>query len=519
LSLLKHKKQIILRMSSRLRLPSWPIRASARSTDRAQGIEFEGWAATAADPASSKKSLWLVASHAIRNPALARLLAANPALPRPLMWYLGRYARWDVAAAVARNPQCPRRVHAWQAYHSHWAARAALASNTLIDRRVLRRLVIGSHAEPRVLLYAAANPVLDPDLVADLLSHRDRYVRAVAAAHDAASPDQLRRLTEGLTAPAWVLRAAAANPACPPEVSDQVLTWIALGGPRSSDPMFEPLACTGHPGNTEGALEAWYIGQARSPSAYKHPLWRVRASIALANATVPIEQVRELCRDPRLEVRRSVAGLIGIPMRNVRELMSDADAVVASRATFRRADNIKRAHRGSAKVLTVLALRLGIPVVLVFGGFIGRHILPSGTSSTSANDPAIPVVHSGLGGNQTRPVYLCDTADTSRPNLPAGQPDRRRDLPGGGWLTCGRWPGGRDGNFIVVAASHRALTIKLPSTAMSGSRRLVGGRLVIPAGHRSRITLPNGPFDVVTTIASDGGDAIIVDLEFPDSAQ
>src|SRR5262249_2635693 len=157
--------------------------------------------------------------------------------------------------------------------------------------------------------------------VAELLGHRNLCVRAVAAGHSEAPPDQLCRLTEGLTAPAWVLRAAAANPSCPPDVSDQVLTWIALGGPGSSDPMFDPLGCTGHPGDTEGALAVWYTVEARSPLAYRHPLWRVRASIAQANATVPIDQGKELCRDPRVEVRRSVAGLVGIPMRNVRELM------------------------------------------------------------------------------------------------------------------------------------------------------------------------------------------------------
>ena len=509
-------------MSSRMRLPSWAIKASARPADRAQDTEIEGLAAIAADPASSKRALWRVARRAIRNPALARPLAANPALPRPLMWYLGRYARWDVAAAVARNPNCPRRTQAWQANHSHWSVRAALASNTLIDRRALRMLVIRSHAEPRVLLYAAANPVLDPDLVADLLTHRNLCVRAVAARHPAAPPDQLRRVTEGLTAPAWVLRAAAANPSCPSDVSDQVLTWIALGGPGSSDPMFDPLECTGHPGDTEGALEVWYAVEARSPRAYEHPLWRVRASIAQANATVPIEQCRALCRDPRVEVRRSVAGLVGIPMRNVRELISDADPVVANRAAFRLEDNRLRARRKNGRTVLVLALRLGIPVAL-FAGVTGPQIF-----SSSAEHPAIPVVHSGSGDGQTRhgsaghfrtrAVYLCDTADTSKPALPAGQPDRRQDLPGDGWLTCGIWPRGH-GDFILVAASDRALTVEVPAKAMSGHRRLVGHRLVISAGHRSRITLPEGPFHVLATITTDGGDPIPVDLIFPGSAQ
>jgi len=509
---LKHKKQIILRMSSRMRLPSWAIRASARSADRAQDTEIESLAAIAADPASSNRALWRVARRAIRKPALARPLAANPALPRPLMWYLGRYARWDVAAAIARNPSCPRRIHAWQANHSHWSVRAALASNTLVDRRALRMVVIRSHAEPRVLLYAAANPVLDPDLVADLLAHRNLCVRAVAARHPAAPPDQLRRVTEGLTAPAWVLRAAAANPSCPPDVSDQVLTWIALGGPGSSDPMFDPLECTGHPGDTEGALEVWYAVEARSPRAYEHPLWRVRASIAQANATVPIEQCRALCRDPRVEVRRSVAGLVGIPMRNVRELISDADPVVANRAAFRLEDNIKRAHSRTGKTVVLLALRLGIPVALLVG-VTGPQFLSSAEHST------IPVVRSGAGHPERSGAYLCNTSDSVRPRLRAGHPGRRRDLPGNGWLACGRWPGGRHRAFIVVTASQLALTVKVSAMEISGKRRLVRGRRVISTGRREWIALPNGPTEVVASITPDGGRAILVDLIFPDSAQ
>jgi hypothetical protein len=508
-------------MSSQVRRPRWVGRANLGSTDGAQDTEVDHLAAMAADPASSRKALWRLAHTAMRHPALARTLAGNPALPRPLMWYLGRYARWDVAAAVARNPRCSRRIHAWQVYHSHWAVRAALASSTSADRRVLRMLVTGQQAEPRVLVYAAANPALDPDLVAVLLSHRSQYVRAVAAGHPAASSDQLRHLTEGLTAPAWVLRAAAANPSCPPELADQLLTWIALGGPRSSDPMFDPLECTGHPGDTEGALNVWYTVEARSAGAYKHPLWRVRAAVAHANQRLPIEEARELCRDPRPEVRRSVAGLVGISMRNVRELMGDADAVVASRATFRRQDNIERARRKSSKWMLSLALRLGIPAAILAGG--------AGSQILSSAGPPPPILAGGAGsqilssaGPAPIAAYRCDrvSSNTSNtPTLPAGQPGRRRDLPGNGWLTCGRRPGGRHADFVLIAASQRALTVHFPAKAVSGNQRLVRGRIVISAGHRKRITLPDGPPDVVASITPHGGKAIMVDLSFPGSTR
>ena len=83
-----------------------------------------------------------------------------------------------------------------------------------------------------------------------------------------------------MTEPAWILRRVGDNPACPKELSDQVLTWLALGGAGDSDLAFDPIECTGSP---EEGGPAWYLRQAASPGRYasasQHPLWLVRAML------------------------------------------------------------------------------------------------------------------------------------------------------------------------------------------------------------------------------------------------
>ena len=473
-----------------------------------QGVDAEDLAA-AADPASSRTALWRLAGSSMRNPALSRALAANPSLPRPLLWYLGRFSRWDVAVEVALNPRCSRRTHRWQAAYWHWGVRAALASNPLVDLRVLRRLVTGYQHESSLMLHVAASPTLDPELVGILLSHATWYVRGVAAAHPAASADQLRHLADGLTAPAWVLRGVAANPSCPPDLSDQLLTWIALSGPGHSDPMFDPRECTGHPGNTEGALPAWYMDEARRPGAYKHPLWRVRAAVATANARVPIEQVRQLSRDPRPEVRRSVAGLVGVPVRNVKEMMGDADAFVARRASFGLDENVKRARQRHGKVVLRLILRLAAPA-----GIVGLT-----TITTMANHTPFFAEHpSPVRLSSVAPItatYACDTLLHYMATSPRGQASQRRKLPAGGWLACGPLSDDEHQVAMLVAAGRTGLTVQIPDTVISGGQRYVGSRVtVVPARSRAWLRLPDDSTDVVASITPDQAPAIVIRLIF-----
>src|SRR5262249_12542434 len=132
---------------------------------------------------------------------------------------------------------------------------------------------------PCLRMYAAASPSLTQALADRLLADKDPYVRGVAAAHPAASAAALGQLAEGLSEPAWILRRIAANPSCPDDLSDQLLTCLSLGGAEHADPMFDPVACTGHPADTRVSEWAWYREQAQGKKAEKHALWQVRASV------------------------------------------------------------------------------------------------------------------------------------------------------------------------------------------------------------------------------------------------
>src|SRR5215468_9775070 len=269
----------------------------------AGGPEGDGRLRVAGDPLSSGTGLWRLALRHWREPVLARALAANPGAPVLLLRCLAR-GRWDVAATVARNPRCsPQLQHRLACYPPNWAVAAAVAANPAADAAVLAELA-GS-ADAKVRLHVAANPSLPESAVECLLADPNRNVRAVAASNSAASAAGLSRLAEGFSEPAFILRAIAANPACPAELSGQLLTWIALGGPGHEDPVFDPVECTGHPGDTSVAVAAWYWEQASTEVAANHSLWRARAQFPAARRHVPFHQARMLARDPRPEVRRA----------------------------------------------------------------------------------------------------------------------------------------------------------------------------------------------------------------------
>lgn len=263
----------------------------------------------AGNPASSKRELWRLAIRVRKGRAVGRALGANPNCPGTLMWLFARRGAWDVAAAIAANANCPRRVQATLAKSQYWAVRANLAANPAARQEVLLALSRSYTAAHQVSLALATNPSLDTGLVDSLLRHENRYVRRVAAAHPAASAAGLAALADGLSEPAWTLRAIAANPSCPADLSDQLLTWLALGGPVHADPMFDPVACTGHPADTRSSAASWYARQAEDLWACKHPLWRVRAAITTPASCQPIRcGCSAVTRGRKSGVRRCACG-------------------------------------------------------------------------------------------------------------------------------------------------------------------------------------------------------------------
>lgn len=418
-------------------------------------------------------TLWRLAARGWFNRPVLRALAANPGAPKLLLWVLGE-RRWDVQAMVAGNPRCPRRVQGPLAWSLHWAVRAVLAANPATDPEVLQMLAGGSGS--RVRLFLAANPSLTQVLADRLLRDGSPYVRAVAAIHPAASADGLRRLAEGMTEPAWVLRAIAANPSCPPDLSDQLLTWIALGGPGSADAMFDPVECTGHPGDTRFPALAWYREQAERSGAEGHPLWRVRAEVMRVAGRLPGERAQALARDLRPEVRLTIASAGKLPQSIRSELMRDSDPRVARLAS--RAKPVGAARQGLAVAFPLLAV-LGVLYSLV-----------------------------GLqaSGSQPRSSPHGRVAATSGPRRPEVG-DRLafgRALPGGGIISCGSPVFGP--HTVVVIAGIRGLTLDVVgrgNALVTARGAAVHSPVTVLAGRQRRFRL-NEPTLLRVTAGRDG---------------
>lgn len=453
----------------------------------AGGAEGDGRLRVAGDPLSSGSGLWRLALRHWREPVLARALAANPGAPVLLLRCLAR-GRWDVAATVARNPRCsPRLQHRLACYPPNWAVAAAVAANPAADAAVLAELA-GS-ADAKVRLHVAANPSLPESAVECLLADPNRNVRAVAASNSAASAAGLSRLAEGFSEPAFILRAIAANPACPAELSGQLLTWIALGGPGHEDPVFDPVECTGHPGDTSVAVAAWYWEQASTEVAANHSLWRARAQFPAARRHVPFHQARMLARDPRPEVRRAVASLTGLPLSYLRELCGDADPGVARLAGMRLQAEKSPAGRKRRRARHARALfSLGWMAALLLLG--GMETLVNQSQSDQSQPPSSPA--------PAQHARSPAPASTGTPGAGVTITSRYR-LAGAGLLRCGSAGGVA---FVFVTAERLALTVRMTGAVRLPENQPVTGSVHIPAGSEAEFELPVGPAPV--KVAPDG---------------
>jgi hypothetical protein len=370
-------------------------------------------AAMAADPATAWIVLWLLGAWCLTSRSLARVLAGNARLPQLLLWWLAP-RRWDVRAAVAANPRCPQMLLRLLSWSGDWAADAAVAGNPAASGRVLDLMVRLSG--PRERLYLAGNPSLPSALADRLLGDTDPFVRGAAAAHPAATAAALSRLADGMTEPAWIMRRIAANPSCPAGLSDQLLTWIAVGGAGNADPMFDPVECTGHPADTSVPAFSWYRDQAGRGRAEYHPLWRVRAEVLSAAGRLPRSRAEMLARDPRPEVRRTIARARRLPLGIRMELCRDADPVAvrlaraAPRADARKAGNPPPQLQWTLIRMVRLFVLLLLIAALTFFIYIYAMASPPGQARTGSLSRVAAGFTRGLpgGGELTCAVLTGD---------------------------------------------------------------------------------------------------------------
>jgi hypothetical protein len=404
-----------------------------------------------------------------------------------LLGALGWYGRWDVAVAVARNPRCPAWTQRRLSRSGFWAVRAAVAASPSAPPAVLNRLA--GRRDARITMAVAANPALQADPVEALLRSPLVYVRGVAAAHPAAPADALRRLADGMSEPAWVLRAIATNPSCPAELSDELLTWITIGGPGKTDPRFDPVQCTGFPASTEISPTVWYAEQATRADAERHPLWRVRAAVPAARKTLKLATLRELRRDPRPEVRRTVAGYVGVPLRDVREMLGDADLAVARTAARVRSANRRRFLRRRLPRYAARIAPLGVAVGLWLTSMVAS------TPGTATTPPGATTLAQTCA---TTSAWLTDLSRTGAAEVPGSL-----GLPDGAWLACG--PITTAGpEAILVSTGSSGLTVLVADTViLPDGKTYTDVPLHIAAARKGLLSLSNSPSVVLVTITPD----------------
>jgi hypothetical protein len=441
-------------------------RAQRRKERRDQAIALR--VQRASDPQTTRMSLARLIATSAWQPAVGRALAANPATPGR---YLPRLARrqWDVAAEVARNPATPERVLKRLAVTARWAVQAAVATNPRTPPKALSFLSTTARLPVRVLV--ATNPSLPAGDVHRLLNDDNQYVRAVAAKHPSAAPDALAQIAAPMSEPAWVLRAVAANPACPTELSDQVLTWLALGGAGNSDPRFDPIDCTGHPGDTSTSLLSWYRDAARKPAAEAHPLWRVRAAVTTSLERIPIPVLTDLAQDPRPEVRRTAARFQELSWGRLKDLQQDADPSVRQLATV--AAQSKRANpRPGSKSVRRRRLARGAIAVVVVGNLVRLVTGQVDGSASPASSSSTHIPNTVLGATDGDIVAAM-----------GGTPTEHAALPGGASVVAGTLPES-SGDYLTFTSGSMDLLITVPATVMSVTGSILDDGVELP---------PNGP--------------------------
>jgi len=396
-------------------------------------------AALAGNATCSRHALGLIATKSWREPQVLRALAANPAVPGPLLRRLAGH-RWDIACVVAANPSCPARLLAsGRLCGSHiLSVRMAVAAGSSNDPQLFRRL---ARDNPAVRLWLATNPALPVDILEALLSDGNVYVRGAAAAHRSAPPEALARMAEGMGAPAWILRAIAANPVCPPDLSDQLLTWLALGGAGPADARFDPITCSGYPGETGTNPTQWYRAEAEaSPDPLRHPLWRVRLAIPSSRKTTPYTWLAEMARDIRPEVRQVATRFPGMPAAVLKELSGDAVPNVAQQAAATLQRKIGMPETKTQNRRTWIArVVIAVVVVAAFAGVIdmGRSSTPP-TTNAAANVIGLPYATTGPS----------------------------QALPGGGTVVAGQLSGEAD-TYLTVTTKQVGLTVTIPADMVS----------------------------------------------------
>ena len=254
-----------------------------------------------------------------RHPVVRRRCAqfeSNPAL----LWWWGIRPSWAVARALASNPHVgPRLQRRLIARQTMWSVASVLAA-----RPDVARVVRSLGAAPPIQFALAQNPATPAEVVAELRTSRDPYVRGLASVHPNTPAAAAHALLVDPDQPAWVVRRAALREDLPSDDREAALAWLALGG-GVGDPHFDPVTCMGTPDLSQPGQVAYDREAHRN--GIESVLWRARALVGQRADRLGNHRLFALARDEHPAVRRVAAGYLLID--TLAELRWDEDHAVS----------------------------------------------------------------------------------------------------------------------------------------------------------------------------------------------
>jgi hypothetical protein len=363
-----------------------------------------------------------------REPTVVAELVRHRSIPRLLFLGLVRCGHWSVQCAALESRHASRRLVKRRLRHRSAAVRCAAISSPLAGK-IPRKRLEEAMGDRVVALAAVVNPVL-PASVLDRLLRRfvpderkwptgcDRWIVGAALGNPGLPLVQFARLADA-SAPAWAMRRLATNPAAPADVSEPLLTMLALGA-MEGDPRFDPVSGDGNPGDP--ALHPWAETNriARDEPLLRHPVPTVRANVAAGLEQLTHEDLLMLAEDPDPRVRSIVLRFQSLSPPVRKSLVNDPTPWIRALSTQR----IPR-RRSSPILLTLCAgfVALVLFIVLVQGAResvppqeaeIRQFIVPDASQPTEAPlDPEVVAILlnngrvAAVADGQTQMAWAC----------------------------------------------------------------------------------------------------------------
>jgi hypothetical protein len=426
-------------------------------------------------------------------------------------WLLFRCSlrgHFPVVLAVAHNPATGRRTRSRLMKKPWWGVRYPLAFRT--DLTATEYSELWGHTA--ISLALAGNPSIPRSKAEELARSHSEYVSALASINPMMPLERRTVVANDPAAPAWVLHRMLADPNLPPDIDERVRVWLALGG-GTGDPNFDPVSCTGTPGDGTTSRDAAYR-TAGGTDPTNSPLWYTRALTGIGVGNLPSRSIDRLSTDgdPRVRViaarYRSKAHLRSLSVDPFPEVARQADATLAGGSIVR--------LRSRRQVVARSAPRWLVPLAIA-GITLGMNGAFSNNSDSSSPILSLPPGFT---------IPLPDAANTSvvepktgtwQPNVL--RPDATPSCSAGGnsvWVTL-------DGDTTRVAvATDNAFTAVRFVQIRTRAASLASDQLV-SNGQVGRFSLNFGSSDLLVVVIGARPDKSFVldglnahDVAFPD---